>query len=377
MSAVTRILVVGGGIGGLSATIALRQAGFDVDVVEKNPAWDVYGVGIIQPGNALRALHQIGLAREAVEQGSPINGGRLYLADGETMVVQNPTPPPAVEGLPSGNGITRPRLHKILQQHTIDSGADVRTGVTLTELSDRGDGVEVDFTDGETRDYDLIVGADGLYSQVRAMVFDDAPEPKYTGQLCWRYNLPRIDGLDGIWMFRGTNGSAGFVPIGEDLMYMLTTDSPPPGSPIHLPREGLAARYRERLAQYGGIVAEHREMVVDDDAVVVRPLENVLVPAPWHRGRVVLIGDAAHAMTPHCGQGAAQAVEDAIVLAEELATDRPLENALQAFTDRRFERCKVIVEGSEAIGAWEQDSTLPIDPLERRRTVMMTAGSPV
>ena len=106
---------------------------------------------------------------------------------------------------------------------------------------------------------------------------------------------------------------------------MLTTDSPPPGSPIHLPREGLAARYRERLAQYGGIVAEHRELVVDDDAVVVRPLETVLVPAPWYRGRVVLIGDAAHATTPHCGQGAAQAIEDAIVLSEELATDRPLE----------------------------------------------------
>ena len=377
MSAVTRILVVGGGIGGLCATIALRQAGFDVDVVEKNPAWDVYGVGIIQPGNALRALNEIGLAREAVEQGSPINGGRLYLADGETIVAQNPTPPAAVAGLPPGNGITRPRLHKILQEHTLDSGADVRTGVTLTQLHDRGDGVDVEFTDGENRDYDLIVGADGLYSQVRRIVFEDAPEPKYTGQLCWRYNLPRIDGLDGIWMFRGPNGSAGFVPIGKDVMYMLTTETPPAGSPLHPPRDGLATLYRERLAPYGGIVAEHRELVVDDEAVVVRPLEDLLVPAPWHRGRVVLIGDAAHAMTPHCGQGAAQAVEDAIVLAEELATERPLENALAAFTGRRFERCKVIVEGSESIGAWEQDHTLPIDIMERRRVVMMTAGAPV
>ncbi len=376
MSSVKRILVVGGGIGGLSAAIALRQPGFDVDVVEKNPAWDVYGVGIIQPGNALHALDKIGLAREAVEQGSPIYGGRLFLTDGKTMIIETDMPPSSVDGLPPGNGITRPRLHKILQKHTLESGADVRTGVTLTRLNDRGDGVEVNFTDGEQRDYDLVVGADGLYSQVRGLVFEEAPRPKYTGQLCWRYNLPRIDGLDRIWMFRGPNGSAGFVPIGKDVMYMLTTDKPPSDLPLWPPAAGLAALYRERLSPFGGIVAEHREMVVDDDAVVVRPLENVLVPPPWHRGRVVLIGDAAHATTPHCGQGAAQAIEDALVLAEELTTERPLAQALEAFMARRFERCKAIVEGSEAIGAWEQDNSLPIDVAERRRGVMMIAGSP-
>ena len=143
MSSVKQVLVVGGGIGGLSAAIALRQSGFDVDVVEKDPAWAVYGVGIIQPNNALRALDRIGLAREAVEQGSPIYGGRLFLTDGKTMVVENQMPPSAVEGLPPGNGITRPRLHKILQDHTLRSGADVRTGVTPTQLNDRGDRVEV------------------------------------------------------------------------------------------------------------------------------------------------------------------------------------------------------------------------------------------
>ncbi len=376
MSAVKRILVVGGGIGGLSAAIALRQSGFDVDVVEKNPAWDVYGVGIIQPNNALRALDKIGLARAAVAQGSPIYGGRLYQMDGQTLVFENDSPPSAVEGLPPGNGITRPRLHKILQDATLDSGADVRTGVTLTQMIDRADSVEVEFTDGKLGDYDLIVGADGLHSQVRSMVFKDAPEPKFNGQLCWRYNLPRIDGLDRIWMFRGPSGSAGFVPIGNDVMYMLLTEKPPAGSSLRPPREGLAAAYRESLAQYGGIVAEYRELVVDDDAVVVRPLENVLVPSPWCRGRVLLIGDAAHAATPHCGQGAAQAIEDAVVLAEELATERTLEQTLEAFTARRFERCKIIVEGSEAIGAWEQNQTLPINVAERRQEVVMMASAP-
>ncbi|HEY7633049.1 MAG TPA: FAD-dependent oxidoreductase [Thermoleophilaceae bacterium] len=376
MTGVRRVLVVGGGIGGLSTTIALRRAGFDVDLVEKNPAWDVYGVGIIQPGNALRALDALGLAKEAVEQGHPIVGDRTWLADGATELANNDWPP-LVEGLPPGNGITRPRLHSIMQRHTLESGADVRTGVTFTSLTDDGESVDVEFTDGESRSYDLVVGADGLYSQVRETVFGSEPTAKYTGQVCWRYNLPRIEGLDKIWVYIGATGTAGFVPLADDLMYMLTIEKPPEGSSLKVPREGIAAVYRERLAQFDGPVAEQCELVVDDDAVVYRPVENVLVPPPWHRGRVVLIGDAAHATTPHCGQGAAQAIEDGIVLAEELSSDRSVTDALDAYMARRFERCKMIVEGSETIGRWEIDHSVPIDPTQVRTDVTMAAMAPI
>jgi 2-polyprenyl-6-methoxyphenol hydroxylase-like FAD-dependent oxidoreductase len=376
MTGVARVLVVGGGIGGLSTAIALRRAGFEVDVVEKNPAWDVYGVGIIQPGNALRALNEIGLAQEAVAEGHPMYGDRTWLADGTTLVAEHDWPP-LVEGLPPGNGITRPRLHRIFQRHTLDSGADVRTGVVVSRLDDRRDQVEVDFSDGESRAYDLVVGADGLHSQVREMVFGPDPKPTYTGQVVWRYNLPRLEGLEHIWMLLGPNSSAGFVPLAPDLMYILTIEKPPPGERIHLPQEGIAAIFRERLSGFGGPVAEQRELIVDDDAVVYRPVENVLVPAPWHRGRVVLIGDAAHATTPHCGQGAAQAIEDGIVLTQELSGDQPLSQALANYMERRYDRCRLIVEGSEAIGRWEQDHSLPIDPSEVRLQVTMTAMAPI
>jgi 2-polyprenyl-6-methoxyphenol hydroxylase-like FAD-dependent oxidoreductase len=370
------VLVVGGGIGGLSTTIALRRAGFDVDVVEKNPAWDVYGVGIIQPGNALRALDVIGLARDAVEQGHPMVGDKTWLADGQTLLADNEWPP-LVDGLPPGNGITRTRLHNILQTHTLDSGAEVRTGVTFTALADSGDGVDVEFTDGDRRSYDLVVGADGLYSQVRETLFGADIRPKYTGQVCWRYNLPRIEGLDKIWVFIGATGTAGFVPLAPDLMYMLTIEKPPEGSPLKLPVEGIAAVYRERLEQFGGAVAEHRDLIVDDEAVVYRPVENVLVPPPWYRGRVVLIGDAAHGTTPHCGQGAAQAIEDGIVLTEELGSGGSIGEALDRYMQRRFERCKMIVEGSESIGRWELDHSLPIDPTQVRQQVIMAASAPI
>lgn len=373
---VQRVLVVGGGIGGLSATIVLRQAGYDVDLVERNPEWDVYGVGIIQPGNALRALDELGLAKEAVAEGYPIRGATTWLADGQTLLADDDFPP-LVEGLPPGNGITRPRLHKIFQAHTLASGADVRTGVTFTMLHDDGTQVEVDFTDGETRSYDLVVGADGLYSQVRESVFGPEFKAKYTGQVCWRYNLPRIEGLDKIWVYIGATGTAGFVPLADDLMYMLTIEKPPADEPIRLDRAGIASIYRRRLEQFGGPVAEYRELVVDDASVVYRPVENILMPAPWFRGRVVLIGDAAHATSPHCGQGAAQASEDAIVLRQELSVDRTVAESLQAYSDRRYQRCKVIVEGSEAIGRWEQDHSVPIDPSQMRMEVTMAAAAPI
>lgn len=376
MSGVQRVLVVGGGIGGLSATIALRQAGFDVDVVEKNPAWDVYGVGILQPGNALRALNELGLAREAVAQGHPMFGDTTWTADGQTLIADHEWPP-LVEGLPPGNGITRPRLHRIFQSHTLQSGADVRTGVTFAALNDQGGRVEVQFTDGDRRSYDLVVGADGLYSQVRQTVFGAHLKAKYTGQVCWRYNLPRIEALDKIWVFIGETGTAGFCPLAADLMYILTIEKPPEGTSLRVPHEGIAAVYRDRLDQFGGSVAEHRHLIVDDDAVVYRPVENVLVPPPWYRGRTVLIGDAAHATSPHCGQGAAQAIEDAIVLTQELSREQPLEAALEAFTGRRYERCKMIVEGSETIGRWEQDHSLPVNPDEVRHGVTMAAMAPI
>jgi 2-polyprenyl-6-methoxyphenol hydroxylase-like FAD-dependent oxidoreductase len=376
MTGVQRVLVVGGGIGGLSATIALRRAGFDVDVVERNPAWDVYGVGILQPGNALRALNELGLAHEAVAEGHSMYGDTTWTADGQTLIADHDWPP-LVEGLPPGNGITRPRLHRIFQSHTIDSGADIRTGVTFTSLHDDGNRVEVQFTDGESRAYDLVVGADGLYSQVREAVFGPELKANYTGQVCWRYNLPRIEGLDKIWVYIGETGTAGFCPLAQDLMYILTIEKPPEGAPIRLEKEGIAAVYRERLAQFGGPVAEHRDLIVDDEAVVYRPVENVLVPPPWYRGRVVLIGDAAHATSPHCGQGAAQAIEDGIVLTQELIRHPTLDDALGAWLERRYDRCRMIVEGSETIGRWEQDHSLAINPDEVRFGVTMAAAAPI
>jgi 2-polyprenyl-6-methoxyphenol hydroxylase-like FAD-dependent oxidoreductase len=371
-----RVLVVGGGIGGLCATLALRREDVAVEVVEREPDWSVYGVGIIQPGNALRALHSLGLAEACVAAGHPILGSRTFLADGVTEVAHNAFPP-LVPGLPPGNGLPRPRLHEILTTKVRDSGATVRVGVTVTRIENDPLGVTATLSDGSRGTWDLVIGADGLYSQVREEVFDTRLVPHFTGQVCWRVNLPRLKGLDELHLYLGPWGSAGFVPLGEDLMYMLLIEVPMADWRREVERRGAAAVMRERLEPFAGPVAEMRELISEDDAIVLRPIENILVPSPWHRDRVVLIGDAAHGMTPHCGQGAAQAVEDGIVLADELSASDSVAAALQAYSSRRFDRCRTILEGSEAIGRWEQDHSLDIDLAATHQLVGMTAASPI
>jgi 2-polyprenyl-6-methoxyphenol hydroxylase-like FAD-dependent oxidoreductase len=348
VGSVSRVLVVGGGIGGLSATLALRRAGVEVDVAEINPEWSVYGVGIIQPGNALRALDALGLASDAIAQGFPMEGSRFHLADG-TMLADLPAHRVAGPEYPPMNGITRSRLHVLLTDAVKASGADVRLGVTVDAI----DGGHVTFSDGTEGDYDLVVGADGIGSRVRSLVFGDEIQPEWTGQVCWRVNVPRPPDVHGIWMFVGTDGKAGIVPLAPDLAYVLLIEEPPPGGE-RVPDDRLAATMRERLAEFGGVIGELRdEHIRRDEDVVFRPVMAVFVERPWYRDRVVLIGDAAHATSPHVGQGAAMAVEDALVLAEEVTADGPLDAALERFMDRRYERCRTIADISRQIGRWE------------------------
>lgn len=356
---VERVLVVGGGIGGLSATIALRRAGVEVDVVELNPRWDVYGVGIIQPANAIRALDALGLAEQAVAQGFKMVGSRFHTSQGD-LIAEIPAEPLLGPKYPPMNGITRPRLHAIFQEAAKSSGADIRLGYTVASIAQDADGVDVAFTDDSIGRYDLVIGADGLSSLVRRTVFPDAPAPEYTGQVVWRYNVPRPAELDWLHMFVGANGKAGFVPLSPELMYVLLIENVDAAN-VSLPAGGLAATMRERLAEFGGPVADVRDTYILDDAdVVYRPVESLLVPVPWHRGRVVLIGDAAHATSPHVGQGAAMAIEDALVLVDEVtSTDGTVDDALARFMERRFERADLIWRISRQIGQWEIDHAQP------------------
>jgi 2-polyprenyl-6-methoxyphenol hydroxylase-like FAD-dependent oxidoreductase len=348
-----RVLIVGGGIGGLSLAIGLGRIGAHVDLVEIKPAWAVYGVGIIQPGNAIRAYRALGVADRCLERGFVYKRQRYYDAAG--ALIEERTMP-AIEGLDMiGNcGIPRPILQDILVSEATAFGARIRLGVTAAGLQDHGEHVTVVFTDGTSDTYDLVIGADGTFSKIRQMVFGDVYQPRFSGQGCWRFTTEKPAEMEYSANFYGPN-KAGLIPLTRTSMYMFITTREP-NNPW-MPDDRLHDLMRDRLHGHLGLAAEIRERIRRPEDVVYKPLETLLVPPPWYRGRVLLIGDAAHTTTPHHAQGAAMAVEDAVVLSELLAQSEDIPAALDGFMARRWERCRLVVEASLQVGEWELNPT--------------------
>lgn len=351
------ILVVGGGIGGLTAAIALRRKGFPVEIIEKDPAWTVYGVGIIQQYNVVRAMASLDLLDAYLEEAYGFDETEICAPTGQ-MVMHRKTPRLAGERYPSNAGIRRPDLQRVLANRADELGVRVRLGITVERLDDDGTGVNVAFSDGSGGRYDIVIGADGVFSRTRAQILPDAPRPRYTGQWVWRYNFPQPDDLKGIRVFHGPKG-AGLVPLGKGLMYMFLLSQEEPD--FRLVEEGSAEAMRVRAQGSAPQIVELAKSITDDGGVVARPLEVVFLEGRWHKGRVVLLGDAVHASTPHLAQGAGMAIEDAIVLAEELEKASDPETAFTAFRERRLERVRFVVTNSIAIGDSQMGKIEPMD----------------
>lgn len=353
MTPIKKILVVGGGIAGLCTAIGLRDTGVRVDIVELNPKWDVYGVGIIQLANTLRALASLGLAEQALKDGYPMEGLEMY-APNNHLIAKIPQPRIAGPNFPPQNGIARPKLHTILQNAAKQAGAKVRLGITVQTIDQDEAGVNVIFTDGSSGQYDLVVGADGLRSIVRETIFDTSLKPKFENQIVWRYNVRKPENVKDICIWMG-DPKVGIVPLSPEIMYVFITDGPYE-TPPRFDDNKLAIEMQKRLDGYMHIplIAELREQIVDSSKVVVRPFETILVPAPWNKGRVVLVGDSAHAMTAHIAQGAAMAIEDAVVLTEEIKKEANVEVVLANYNSRRFGRVSQLVEMSRLMCQWER-----------------------
>jgi len=350
MPAIRTALVVGGGIGGLTAAIALRRAGIAVDLVEIKGNDSVYGVGIIQPNNVMRALDRIGLAQACVERGAAFPGWRIF-DENNRFLFDAPISNAAAPSFPSNNGITRPLLHEVLRQAAEQSAARIRFGVTTTAAQESKSGLRVRCSDGSEVDCDLLIAADGIHSATRSRLFGTAAPPRFTGQSVWRYNLSRPSDMEWGEIYYGSGTKVGLVPLSPTLMYMFLVTAE--RSNPRMPPAQLADLMRDRLADYTGRIAELREMIVDATAVVYKPMESVLLPAPWHKGRQIIIGDAAHTTTPHLAQGAAMAIEDAVLLGNLLGEERSLESALHEFMSRRFTRAQYVVNCSDQIASWE------------------------
>ncbi len=339
------ILIIGGGFSGMSAAISLRRDGHLVDLVEIDAGWRSYGAGISLGGATLRAFRTLGILDQFLAQGNASDGVDIHMATGQ-KVASLATPRIAGPEVPGGGAIMRPVLAKILADATRASGTTVHLGCSFSAIEQDAEGVEVAFTDGRRIRYDLVIGADGLYSKVREAVFPDAPKPRYVGQAVWRAVLPRPPEIRNATMWLGPKIKVGVNPVSKEQMYMFVTEDRAVNA--HVEQAQFASILRELLAPFPTpLLQQLREQLqAQGTQIVFRPLESLLLPQPWHQGRVVLIGDAVHATTPHLASGACIGVEDAIVLAQELGAHADVASAITAFEARRWERCRMVVENS-------------------------------
>lgn len=342
-------LIVGGGVGGMTAAIAMRRAGITVELIDADPEWRVYGAGISVTGLSLRAFADLGLLDEIARRGF-VGGGMRGRTAGGHVVMEVPPHENATPVQQSG-GILRPVLHDILSTAVRAEGASVRLGIKVDGLRQDADGVDVSFSDGSTGRYELVVGADGIYSSIRPMIFPDAPPPQFTGQGCWRVLAKRPVEVDRTEMYFGGPVKLGINPVSSDQMYMFILEHVPDNR--RFSPDEFVPHVRDLLAPFGGAVPAVRDGITDPEQVNYRPLEWLLLPDPWYVGHVVLIGDAAHATTPHMASGAGIAAEDGLVLAQEMQRHEDVSAALRAFMDRRFERARLVVENSVRIGEME------------------------
>ena len=352
MAAVESVLVIGAGAAGTAAAIFLADAGVNVDLIDVKDTVDALGSGITVQGNALRVLEQLGVYDECSEHGYGFTtiGLRAPDADGTLLVVMDDLRTGG-EHLPATLGMYRPELARILVNRAIAAGANVRFGVTAVSLHDHGTHADAEFSDGTIASYDLIIGADGLHSPTRRMLGIDV-EPQAIGMGIWRVFTPRPESVTRTdLIYGGPCYIAGYCPTGPDTLYAYLVEDVQDRSNLS-PAESLAIA--QRLAEdYHGPWDDIRAGLVNADQVHYTKFETHVVPAPWNRGRIVIIGDAAHSCPPTLAQGAAMALEDAAVLSELLlAADTVDDELWTAFMDRRLPRATEVVDASMQLANW-------------------------
>ncbi|HEY0932551.1 MAG TPA: FAD-dependent monooxygenase [Trebonia sp.] len=356
-----RVLIQGGGIGGLVAAAALAQRGAEVDVVEHRQAGSVLGVGLIQPPNALRVMAEIGVLDQCLAAGYQGDGIQVIGPDGTALT---PVPAPAPAGRPpAANGIQRRELCRILLDAAVKAGARLFHGASAASVADGADGVSVTFH-GESGPaagrYDLLLGFDGVRSAVRRHLFGEKYEPRLTGFSVWRVSLPRPAPLERtVFAFAGPV-KATLIPLSASDCYLALVA--PEAAPQHgLSEPGVITQMQDLLSPFGGWIGQLREVIGGLGSAAYGPIEQVTVTEPWARGHVLIGGDAAHVTSPHMAQGAAMAAEDAIVLAAELDRGERLDQALEAWYRRRRPRVTLVQDYSAALMRQEQGDPTDAD----------------
>jgi 2-polyprenyl-6-methoxyphenol hydroxylase-like FAD-dependent oxidoreductase len=339
-----RILVVGGGIAGLTLTIALRRSSHQITLVEAAPEFTSVGAGISIGPSGLVALAKIGVKiDDFFAKGAAIPSWDVF---SRQVLIHHYDLRPLQEiyGYPLVCLTRTDMLDTLLDE--LDH-VDVRLGVRPTQLAQESSAVEVAFSDGRQSAYDLVIGADGINSFVRKTVFGTA-DLRYSGMISYRgivSGLPETAGMVEIW---GERKRTGLSPVGNNSHYFYATLVAPLTMASLSPSEGLVL-FQETFKDIGGPFEACRAKITKPEQLILTPICE-LVDHPWHRGRVLLIGDAAHAITPNLGQGGSMAIEDAVTLGDLLTQEMAFETVFERFEEARRGRVHAVQIRSRAFG---------------------------
>ena len=346
-----RVLIVGAGLAGLALARALRRRDITAEVVERMPEWETSGAGLYLPGNSVRALDELGIWAELAARANPIvrqrfldHRGRL-LADIDVRSYW--------DGVAACVAIRRAALHEALRAGSAE--VPVRLGLSVTELDDDGQAKRVRFSDGSTGAYDLVVGADGVHSTIRGLAVG-GPPARYVGQASWRFVAEGFPEIDDWTVMLGRGRAFLTVALGEGSVYCYADVNSSEAA------DARGAEWRELFVDFADPVPRLLQHAGD---AYFAPIEEVVPPA-WTARRVVLVGDAAHASSPNMAQGAAMALEDALVLADVLATSQDIEEALTEYQRRRTARIAWVQEQTH-----RRDRTRNLPPIIRNMTLRL------
>jgi 2-polyprenyl-6-methoxyphenol hydroxylase-like FAD-dependent oxidoreductase len=342
-------LICGAGIAGCALAIGLARLGWSVRLIDRQPAWHFQSSGIFVYSNGLTRFRELGVMDDMVASGFVIADGRnVYLhADGSPLAETYYPSRYAGQVLPPILGIRRAEMHRVLSAQLAQLGVQVQLGTTVQAIDQQAAGVALTLSNGEPLHCDLLLGADGIRSRVRELLWPQV-QPQYSGFGVWRSVHRRPADLRDKIMMMAPGLRLGIMPISNEQLYLFGTVSAPAGTwhePVQWP--GLM---RHCFASFGGPVRRFLDELGADSEVLYTAVEEIVMPGPWHSGRVLLIGDAAHASTPFMGQGGAMAVEDAVVLARLLARGTGIDEALVEFSRIRSPVCQFVQEVSRQVG---------------------------
>jgi 2-polyprenyl-6-methoxyphenol hydroxylase-like FAD-dependent oxidoreductase len=375
MACVSNALIVGGGIAGLSAALALARIGLPCDVLEIADA--PLGASLGLTGRAIQALDELGVYDDCRATARVFMPGEtltsLHDAAGNLL---SPAPTrPNLPGIKDGLGVYRPVFLDILADHARRHGVVIRQGVTAEAIEDGTDNVAVTVSNGERRRYDIVIGADGIGSRTRSLIFPDAPAPAYAGHISIRWMAPAPP-VAGEAFYLCPMGRVGFYYLpAQGMVYV------PAVVPMSEWRRFTDGEIHALLARLldsytAPAMVELRRRLTPDAKLIGRPFEWILVPEPWHRGRTILIGDAAHATTANMGQGGGMAIEDSVVLGQCIRDASTLTDAFGNFMRRRFARVKTVVESSVELSKLDAAKAPPTEYVRFLTAALGALGQP-